>query len=397
MACVIHSLLLVAAAVSPSDSPPAGTAAAAVAHEEPTSDRQPPCVPPSDTQTAPPQASQSPCPAGGDEPLPPGAPDEDTADVHWMQASHDLVERGINALVLKLDRFFGEPALGPYEPPTSYIRLRNEVRSGEDDSLQAGTSVAGHLRLPTADRMLARLSLIFAGETEPKPLPGPEVDLVPPRFHARVRSASGGLELRVDLARARRTLVDVGAGVRFGMPPPPYTRVRLAQGFPLGIRVVGHLSQSVFWDRTEGFGVTSRLDVDRAFGTRTLARWWSTGTVDEVSRGYEWASEVGVQRVLGARTGLFTAAAIAGATRSAAHVDRYHVYTRLRHDVYGGWAFVEVEPEISWPADAVTSRRARIVAATVRLELQFSSDGRKPTPLTPLPEAAPAPAAGPPT
>jgi hypothetical protein len=324
-----------------------------------------------------------------DESRAPGIPDKEAGDVGWVQASHDIRERGLNALVLDLDRFFGDSAHEPYEPPTSHVRVRNEVRTGQDDSLQARTSVAGYLRLPAAHRMLARLRLFIIGETEPKPVPGPDVDLVPPRFYARVRSAGGGVELRVDLARGRRTLLDVGAGARFGMPPPPFTRVRLAQGFPLGISVIGHLSQSLFWDLREGFGETSRLDVERAFGTRTLARWWSTGTVDEVSRGFEWASEIGVQRVLGAKTGLFTAAAIAGATRSTAHVDRYRVYTRLRRDVYAGWAFVEVEPEIDWREDEVTSRRSRVVSATLRVELQFSSDGRRPTPLPPFRAAKP--------
>jgi hypothetical protein len=173
----------------------------------------------------------------------------------------------------------------------------------------------------------------------------------------------------------------MGAGVRFGLPPPPFTRVRLAQGFPLGISLVGHLSQTIFWDRREGFGETSRLDVERAFGTSTLARWWSTGTIDEVSRGYEWASEIGLQRVLGARTGLYTAATLAGATQPTAQVDRYRVYTRLRRDVYAGWAFVELEPEYAWVADEVTSRRSRALAATLRLEIQVSTGGRKPTPL----------------
>jgi hypothetical protein len=98
---------------------------------------------------------------------------------------------------------------------------------------------------------------------------------------------------------------------------------------------------------------------------------------------------VGAARVLGAKTGLFTAAAIVGATRSPAHVERYRVYTRLRRDVYGGWAFVEVEPQIDWPADELTSLRSRVFSTTLRLELQFSSDGRRATPLPPFRAAAP--------
>jgi hypothetical protein len=132
--------------------------------------------------------------------------------------------------------------------------------------------------------------------------------------------------------------------------------------------------------------VTTRLDVERAFQARTtIARWWSTGRVDQVSLGYEWASEVGLQRVLGPRTGLYTAAAIAGATRAVADVERYRIYSRLRRDVHRGWTFVEVQPEIAWPADELTGRRSRVLALTLMLELQFSSDGQTATPLDCVP------------
>jgi hypothetical protein len=387
---LIHALLLVLVTVGERDAPPVVSPAGDVALEQEALPAVPqrPCVHLGALVTPRPEASPHACSIVVDGPLEPG-PEVEAPDASWMQASHDLLERGINALVLDLDRFFGDALHEPYQPPTSHVRLRNEVRSGEDDSLQAGVSVAGHLRLPAANRMLGRVRLFFAGETEPQPLPGPDADIVPPRFNARVRSASGGLEARVDLARGRRTLLDVGAGARWGWPPPPFTRLRLAQGFPLGIRVVGHITQSLFWDRLEGFGESSRLDVERAFGARTLARWWSIGTIDEASRGFEWASEVGAARVLGAKTGLFTAAAIVGATRSPAHVERYRVYTRLRRDVYGGWAFVEVEPQIDWPADELTSLRSRVFSTTLRLELQFSSDGRRATPLPPFRAAAP--------
>lgn len=384
MTGVIHTLLLLAVIIGASESPPAAAAGTAAPQRALPPALPPAYIPPAELLPAPqPEGIPPSLPIVMDESLVPPVPKEWAAEVGWVQGSHDLLERGINTLVLQLDRFFGEPAHDPYEPPTSHVRVRTEVRTGQDDPLRGGVSVAGGLRLPTANRKLARLSLLFTGGPPPKPspLPGPDVDVAPPRSYAHVGAARGGLELRVDLARARRTLLDMGAGVRFGLPPPPFTRVRLAQGFPLGISLVGHLSQTIFWDRREGFGETSRLDVERAFGTSTLARWWSTGTIDEVSRGYEWASEIGLQRVLGARTGLYTAATLAGATQPTAQVDRYRVYTRLRRDVYAGWAFLELEPEYAWVADEVTSRRSRALAATLRLEIQVSTGGRKPTPL----------------
>jgi hypothetical protein len=295
---------------------------------------------------------------------------------NWIDVSHGTVLRGLNALVLKLDRFFGEQQHAAYEPPSTNIRLKNELHSAEGDPLEARTAISADIRLPAANQALSRFSVLVTGESEPQIEPeDADVDRDPPRFDARLETAGGALELRYDLFRASQTLVDAGAGARFGLPPSPYTRLRLSQGFPLGVSIVGHVSQSVFWDERDGFGETTRLDVHRALGTRTLARWSSIGTVAEASRGYEWTSEIGVQRALGPRTALRGGAAIAGATRAVVDVDRYRIFTRLRRDVYRGWAFLEAEPEVVWPANEVTGERSRVLGIILRLELQFSTQG----------------------
>jgi hypothetical protein len=144
---------------------------------------------------------------------------------------------------------------------------------------------------------------------------------------------------------------------------------------PLGLGVVGHLNQTGFWERRSGFGEASRVDVERVFGSRTVARLWGIATLHEQSRGLEWTTEGGVSRSLGRRTGAYLAGSIEGATRSVADVDRYRAFTRLRRDVHEGWLFLEVEPEVAWPADVVGTR-ARVFGATLRVEVQLASKRR---------------------
>src|SRR5689334_6925627 len=102
MTGVIHTLLLVAVTVGPGDSPPAKASDAAAPQEVPPV-APPPCVPvPTPTPTPAPEETHRPRRIVVDESLAPGVPDEEAPDVGWLQASHDLLERGINALVLRL-------------------------------------------------------------------------------------------------------------------------------------------------------------------------------------------------------------------------------------------------------------------------------------------------------
>jgi hypothetical protein len=307
--------------------------------------------------------------------------EEEEEEPGWIDSRHGVVEESLTAIVHRLDDFFGDPAHYQFDPPSSRIRLRGGVRGSQRDpvrdQLELTGSVLADLRLPALDRLLRRARLFVAGSSDVEErTSGTEQDLVPRRFDPTLKGRGGAVELRFDLFRVRSTVVDMGGGARFGLPPPPYVRVRAAHAEELRLGFVGHVNQTVFWQRAEGFGESSRVDVERVFTPRSVARLWAIATLHERSRGLEWGAESGLQQGLGRRTGVYLAGGLEGATRSNANVDRYRLFTRLRRDVHEGWLFVEVEPEVSWPVTAA-SERVRVVAGTLRLEVQFSTRRRR--------------------
>jgi hypothetical protein len=343
-----------------------------------------------------------PCPAPHGEVAPPGCPGADPSQpgsrapepqldvgtddaAPWIDRPHDTAEAGLTALVYRLDRFFGDPTHSQFDPPRSWVRLRGGGRFGQADppgaprrlgEVELEATVLAHLRLPSLDRLLSRASLfISGGDDDDHVQRGTEQDLVPRRFDPSLRSGRGAAELRFDLFRSRRAVVDVGGGVRFRLPPPPYARVRFGYAADLGLGLVGHLNQTGFWERNAGFGEASRVDVERAFGRRTVGRVWGIATLHERSRGVEWSAETGLARGLGRRTGVYVAGSVDGATRSVAAADRWRAFTRLRRDVHEGWLFLELEPEVAWPAGGDGAHR-RVLAATLRMEVQLSSRRR---------------------
>ena len=310
-------------------------------------------------------------PAQPQEPEEPGLDLEVPADDEsgWLDLPHEKAEEGLGQLVLRLDRFFGEASHADFDEPGSRVRLRLESRAGEDVRLDGRASVRADLRLPAANRLLRRASIYLAGQTDDDTRAAAE-DPLRSRLDAQLHTSGGALELRYEILRAPLSVVDAGAGIRFGLPPPPYLRIRWAQAVPTRSAFALHFAPQLFWQREEEFGASLRADLERPLGTRTLARLWGVGTVHEHSRGLEWHAETGVQRALGERTGVYVAGAVRGATRFGPAVDVWRLFTRLRRDVHRGWLFLELEPEVSWPADRAAGA---VLAATVRLEIQLET------------------------
>src|SRR5512138_821756 len=98
---------------------PALALALAVAAHGARADDEPPEAPASAGDPCP-SAEGDPCPSTGAQPEPGPATDAQPEPSSpppqqdgWVDASHGGMERGINALVLRLDRFFGDTAHEP--------------------------------------------------------------------------------------------------------------------------------------------------------------------------------------------------------------------------------------------------------------------------------------------
>jgi hypothetical protein len=290
-----------------------------------------------------------------------------------LETSKDLIEASVEAVIHRIDRFFGDPTHRAFEEPSTRFRVRNDARFTDEGEFADTLSFVADLRVPALDAALARASIFLAGQSRDDERDDPD-DPVRPRLAPSLRRAGGAVELRYDLWRSKRGgVVDVGAGFRFRLPPPPYLRARLGQRGRLG-PVIGHFTQTGFWERREGFGETTRLDLEAPLGDLTVPRFLAVATIHQESRGLEWLLEAGVQRTLGARTGAWVAASMDGKTAAPVGVERYRAYARLRRELHRRWVYGELEPEILWPADDA-GRRERVLALTLRLELQFQAGG----------------------
>lgn len=343
----------------PGDPPPAEAAPPAV--PAPAPEPQPPAVPAEPKPVAPPSPAQA-ASAEGET---------------WVDDSHRRLEQGLTDLTRYLDGIFGEDRRLDLEQPGTYLRWRNEVRLDDRRTWGYRTSARASLRLPGFKRWLKGLQLVFSGEGKGDPTLRRLEDPGNPGFSPSVRAEQANLELRIDFLRTpSTTVVQAAGGVRLRLPFEYFGAVRFRRRLDLGWKVTSRLTQEGMWTSRERFGEKTQLDFDRPVAAHTQVRWNNAGFITGVSRGYEWATEVGLahdfQRL---RTATYLGFAVTGFGVPKAEVELYRLHTRVRRDVWRRWLFLELEPEIAWPTTVELGRR-QVLAITVRLDIIL--DGRSP-------------------
>jgi hypothetical protein len=340
---------------------------------------------PSEAEPSPASPPQGPGPTG--EPpaaAPQPQPPEGRREPGLLDTTHTAVEGSLGDLVDWLDRFFGDRRYLEFGPQRSTVRWRSEVRLTDEPRAYPHTTAMVDLRLPAASAWLSRAHLVVSGDrvAEGEGVPGDEGPV------AELAAGQGRLELRYDLLRRPRTLFYLGGGLRFAWPLDPFVRLRLRQDLPLASTLLARFTPSAFWELRQGFGSTAQLDLDQALSRTWLVRASGGVLVSEKSRGLEWGTSL---ELLGQITGRLAGAlggSMRGAERSPVAVDQYRVFGRLRRDVLRHWLFLEVEPEVVWPAVPGAGYRT-VLGVILRLEVLFVSETPAQGPAAAKPEGPP--------
>jgi hypothetical protein len=288
----------------------------------------------------------------------------------WMDRTHAYLNRTLCQPAAWFDGFFGEER--PYEEgyPGTSARLQFGVRWSEDEDYTYPNQFNISMRLPHATR---KLRLIVAGKSEGDPTQILPDDPLDTGLEEDEDEREGKVELRYDARERRRSKFSVGLGMRFDLPlPPPYVRLRYRYTFPLSVNSLARLVQTGFWEEEEGFGGTTRIDLERRFGEPVLVRWSSAGNYSESIEGIEWGSRFSLFRKLSSKKAVTYATGLSGVTKPRCLVEQFEADVRYRKNFFRPWLFYELVPEIRWPRDETGSYRP-VWGVTVLLEIQFNS------------------------
>jgi hypothetical protein len=271
-----------------------------------------------------------------------------------VDRAHAAVSRGVIGAGRRFDRFFSDERLEE-EVRGSRIRLRGgfELRRGPDVDLFE--DIDAKIALPrTEQRFQLLLGRVGVRDQEDDEL-----------LADRERESEYLTGLRVLLRENTWLRLQADGGSKFRPVPDPFTRLRarlLYELDPWAFR----LTETGFWFTRDGYGQTTRVDVDRELGERFFARATGEATVSETSDGIEWAQRLSFQRVLSRRRAIAFDVEMFGPTKPATYVDEYETSVRYRQRIWREWLFYELEPALVFPRERGYQLRPEL---TFRLEI----------------------------
>jgi hypothetical protein len=164
---------------------------------------------------------------------------------------------------------------------------------------------------------------------------------------------------------------DAGIGAKLGSPVDPYVKGTYRLGVPFRDRNLIRLHETIFWQVGEGFGATTRFDLERLLSEDFLVRWTGSGRFTERTEGVRWFSSLTLYQNLGGGRAFAYEAGISGETDREVAVADYGLRAIYRHRIHLEWLFLELRSGITWPRETLTERREPNWSAGIALEMLF--------------------------
>lgn len=199
-----------------------------------------------------------------------------------------------------------------------------------------------------------------------------EFDALPTRIFGGLEDESVLVGLGYSSPERTGNDFDAGIGVRIDFPLDPYVRARYEIVRTFAEHYVFRGRETVFWQNSEGFGSTTRFNIDRALSDRFLLRWNNIGKWTEETLGLEWYSELTLFQKVNERTGIAWQNHISGQTDNSVGINRYGARAIVRRQLTPEWLFVEARLGIEWPRFRPWETRESSIEAGFAFEMQFS-------------------------
>ncbi|RFF28460.1 MULTISPECIES: hypothetical protein [unclassified Wenzhouxiangella] len=292
--------------------------------------------------------------------------DEEGRPEGWLDLTHSYLNQRLCEPAAWFDGFFGDPRTLEENPVGSFVRLRNAVRWDEHEGWQYRVGVRANVILP---RLSERVRLLVARDEDL------EGDYTDPAGAFDDPENQTRLGLRFLASEHARSRFDVDGTVRVSsgsLNPRLRGRYRYIRG--LTDRTLGRFTQSAFWEREEGLGLTTRLDWEWLPDRNRLLRWSGRGTWSEKSDGIDWRTGLVSFQQLDMKSAIRAEVGAWGYTEPEFETEEYFVALRYRRQFLRHWLYYEIEPAHAWPKDFDTGERRSDWRLTFTLEIQFENE-----------------------
>lgn len=312
-------------------------------------------------------APESPAPAAADD------------DAGWLDRSRQTVYDTLWRSAMQVDRWFGS-TYGETEYRKAFGSFAPAVLWDRYHGLATPVRFSVYWPLPALDERLHA----FVGRFDPNEYIS-ESDPPSGSFRRQYGPATEdqtlfGLVFRQ--APRQGGYFDAGAGMRVTLPLDPYLKGSYVYVRGASVNGLFSLRETGFWERSQGFGVTTRVDIERIYGQRWLARWTGSGTLSQQSLGVTGWSAVDLMHGFPSRRAIALEFEVDGQTRASVPLHDLGVKFAYRQSVVRRWLVMELRSSVSWPKNVPQQPRRLSPGVGLGFEVLFGTDAFLARPVT---------------
>jgi hypothetical protein len=303
---------------------------------------------------------------------PPGDPDDDDEPYKepWIDRAHDGVFNAVWRSAMRMDQWFGSEA-----SEAAYLRTSGSIAPAllydEFDGFQPRFRFQVDVPLPQLnERFHAFIGRVNREEyvTERAPSSGAFARQYGPTeddqtlFGIQYRDPKDGGHW------------DADAGLRVRSPLDPFVKgsYRLMKGS--SEQTLYSFRETLFWQNSEKFGVTSRIDIEKILKEVWLVRGTISATISERSEGVKGYTSVTAMRGFPNRRAVAAELFTSGEMDAPVALGNYGVKLAYRRSVSRDWLVLESRVSLTFPKDEPWQVREATWGVGVGLEMFFGTD-----------------------
>jgi hypothetical protein len=175
---------------------------------------------------------------------------------------------------------------------------------------------------------------------------------------------------------------DADAGLRIRSPLDPF--VKGSYRFEKGSSETTLISfrETVFWQNSEKFGFTSRVDIERVFRDAYLLRWTASGTISERTEGVRGYSALMLLRGFPNRRAAAAELFTEGEFDDIVPLRNYGLRIAYRRSIMRDWLILETRASVTFPREFADQEREASWGVGIGLEMFFGTDDFLARPVT---------------
>jgi len=256
-------------------------------------------------------------------------------DPRWFDRAQGFFSQRACTPATWFDRFFGGERSN--DVATALVRVIPSVEFSERDFTDSGVRLRARFNLPS---LRDRFNLVVNDDSDEEDGLLQGETQRPHQANAPDRESSAALRYLVRMAGRSGADIDIGLRGEARL----FTRARYYYLWEHSPVLQSRITQSLFFRDGDGFGESTRYEVERLLAEDLLLRWTTLGTVSEGLEGLELREGVQVLRQIDRRRALSWNLSMTVSPQPVWRASAYATSVRYRQRAFRPWFFVEVEP-----------------------------------------------------